>query len=94
MQNFVHAPFKLVFLLDDGHQDVDADRDPYLRLDRVVGGPIECFDAQMLLDPFEEKFHLPTAFVKFGDRQCVEHKVVGEEHKALARVGIDILDAS
>ena len=45
MQNFVHAPIELVFLLDDGDQNVDADRNPNLRLDRVVGGPVESLDA-------------------------------------------------
>ena len=37
MQNFVEAAVELVFFFDDGHQNVDADRDPHLRLDGVVG---------------------------------------------------------
>ena len=44
--------------------------------------------------PFEEKLHLPAAFVEFGYRQCVQNKVVGEKDQALARFGIDILDPS
>ena len=40
---------------DDGDQDVDADGDPDLGLDRVFAGTEEAFDAQMLLDPFEQQ---------------------------------------
>ena len=48
----------------------------------------------MLLDPFEEKFHLPTALVQLRDRQRTQDKVVGQEYQALAGSRIDILDAS
>ena len=54
LQYFVHAAFELVFFFDDGHQNIDADCDPHLRLHRVVRGPKERFDSQMLFDPFEE----------------------------------------
>ena len=33
----------------------------------------------MLLDPFEEKLHLPTALVKLGDGQWAQGEVIGEE---------------
>ena len=92
LQDFVQAAVEFEFLLDDGHQDVDADGDPNLRLHGVLGGAIEGFDAQVLLDPFEEKLHLPATFVEFGYRQCVQNKVVGEKDQTLARFGIDILD--
>jgi hypothetical protein len=39
---------------DDGDEDVSCDSDPYLRLDCVLAGSQESFDAQMLLDPFEQ----------------------------------------
>ena len=48
----------------------------------------------MLLDPFEEKFHLPATLVKLGNRSCVEHKVVRQEHETLACVGVYLLDPS
>jgi len=54
LQNFAHAPFELVLLFDDGHQDVDADCNPNLRLDRVVRGSKECLNSQVLFDPFEK----------------------------------------
>jgi len=93
LQNFIEASVELMFLLDDGHQDVDADRDPHLRLDGVVRGSEERLDAEVLFDPLEEKFHLPATFVKLGDRQSVEHKVVGQEDETFAGVEIDILNA-
>ena len=39
-------------------------------------------DAQMLLDPFEEQLHLPTAFVELGDGQSRKLEIVGEEPEA------------
>lgn len=94
LQNFVQTPVELKFLLDDGDQDVDADGDPDLRLHSVRGGAVKRLDAQVLLDPFEEQFHLPTAFVQLGNRQGIENKVVGQEDETLAGVRIDVLDAS
>ena len=92
LQDFVHTAVEIEFFLDDGHQDVDADRYPNLSLDRVFGGPIESLNAQVLFDPFEEKFHLPATLVKLGDCQSVQHEVVGQEHKTFAGVGIHVLD--
>ena len=51
-------------LLDDCDEDVDRDGDPDLGLHRIFGCPEEPFDPQMLLDPFEEQFDLPAAFVE------------------------------
>src|SRR5258708_35529459 len=35
----------------------------------------------MLLDPFEEQFHLQSAFVQLGDGECWEREVVRQEHQ-------------
>ena len=51
-------------LFDDGNEDVDRHGDPDLRFDGVFGGAEERLDAQVLLDPFEEQFHLPAVFCK------------------------------
>ena len=77
MQNLVQASVEFVFLLDDSHQDVDADRDPHLRLDSVIRGSKEGLNSEVLFDPFEEEFHLPSRLVKLCDRQGVMGKVVG-----------------
>lgn len=47
-------------LADDRHQDVDGDGDPDLIFDRIFRCAEERLDSQMLLDPFEEQFHLPA----------------------------------
>ena len=46
----------------------------------------------MLLDPFEEQFHLPAVFVELGDGERVEGEIVGEEHQLLAGLRIVELD--
>jgi hypothetical protein len=40
-----------------------------LGLDGVLGGGEEALDAPVLLDPFEEHFDRPAAFVEPGDGQ-------------------------
>jgi hypothetical protein len=57
-------------LLDDRHQDIDADGDPNLRPHSVLGGAVEALDAQVLLDLLEEQFHLPSAPVQGADVTC------------------------
>jgi len=55
-----------------------------LCFDRVLGGAVEDFDAQMLFDPFEKQFDVPTAAIQLGDGQCWQDEIVGEEHQAFA----------
>jgi hypothetical protein len=45
---------KVCLLANDGDQDINSDRHPYLDPDGILGCAIESFDAEMLLDPFEE----------------------------------------
>jgi hypothetical protein len=52
---------------DDGYQYVNSDSDPDLGLDSVSGRTIKGFDSEMLLDPFEKQFDLPTAVIKLCD---------------------------
>ena len=70
LQDFAQTAIDFEFLLDDGHEHVNADGDPYLGLDRVLGRAKERLDAQVLLDSFEEELHPPAAFVerRNGDR--------------------------
>jgi len=88
LENFVRAFIQVQFLLDNGHQNINADGNPDLGFDRVLGCTIKSLDPQMWLDPFEEEFHLPAAFVKLGNDQCRQRKVVGEENEALVVFGI------
>ena len=57
-------------LFEDRDKDINGDGDPDLRLHGVFGGSIECFDSEMLLDPFEEQFDFPSATIKFCDGEC------------------------
>ncbi len=67
LQDFAQTQFDFQFLLDNRYQNVNADGNPDLSLHCVLGGAEECFDTQVLLDPFEENFYLPAAFVKLHD---------------------------
>ena len=51
--NFVKAAIDAEFLFQDRHEQVNADRDPYLRLHGVRARAEKRFDPQVLLDPFE-----------------------------------------
>ena len=71
-------------LLGDSDQHVSADRYPDLRFDRVLAGAKEGLDSQMLLDPFEEQFDLPSLPIKIADQLGLEGEVVGQKADAFA----------
>src|SRR5438034_532651 len=81
-------------LADDRHQHINRDCDPDLGLHGVVAGPIKRLDSQVLLDPFEKQFYLPTAFVDLGDLQCRQLEVIGEEFQSAPVLDIQVTDAS
>ena len=93
LENCVEAEVQIESLLDDGDEHVDGDRDPDLRPHGVLGGAVEGFDAQVLLDPFEEQLDLPAASIELGDGRCWEGPVVGQEDQGLASLGVADLDA-
>jgi hypothetical protein len=43
---------------------------------------VKSFDSQVLFDPFEEQFHLPTAAVQFGDGKRRKIEIVRQKHKS------------
>ena len=47
----------------------------------------------MLLDPLEEKLHLPSIFVEGGDGQGWKSAMIGQKHQRLAGFGIPEADA-
>ena len=57
-------------LLDDGDQDVGSHGAPDLRFHGVLAGAEEAFDAQVLLDPLEEQFDLPTTAIELCEVCC------------------------
>jgi hypothetical protein len=64
LQDFAQTQLDSQFLLDNRHQNINADGNPDLSLHRVPGGAEKCFDSQVLFDLFEENFYLPATLVK------------------------------
>src|SRR5438093_11760243 len=77
-------------LAHDRHQHVHRYRDPDLRFYCILAGPVERLDAQVLLDPFEEQFHLPATLVDLRDGKCGEHKIVGQELQPLVGLRVEV----
>ena len=90
LQNFVQRMLHIQFLANDGHQHVNADRNPDLRLHSVRRSPIKRLDPQMLLDPSKEQFDLPATSIYVRDCQCGQVEVVAQEHQPPARLGIAV----
>ena len=79
---------------DDRHQHIDGDRDPDLSLHRILRRSEERLDPQVLLDPLEEQFYLPSCLVQFSDGQGRQDEVVGQKHQGLVSYPVDVLDAA
>ena len=80
--------------LQNGDEQLSGDGGPDLGAHGVRAGAVKGFDAQMLLEPFEEQFDLPAAPIQVGDGQSWHGEVVGQEDQCLARFWIAIADAS
>ena len=94
LQDFGQTAVDSQFLLHDRYQHVDAQGNPDLRLDCVDRCAVEGLDSQVLFDPLEEQFDLPSLVVQLGDHQCRQREVVGQEDESLARLGVDVADAA
>ena len=68
-------------LLQDGHQEVSAERSPNLDTHGVLAGTHKCADAQVSLDPFEKQFDLPARSVQLGYLERCQSKVIGQENE-------------
>ena len=55
---------------------------PNLSLYGIGRSAIESFDPEILLNPFEEQFYLPTSFVKSSDSFSGKCKVVSQENQS------------
>ena len=54
-------------LFEAGDQEVDANGNPYLGFDGIFTRPEEGLNPQVLFNPLEEQFDVPTAFVERGN---------------------------
>ena len=73
---------------NDRDQHIDGHGAPDLRLHRILTRAEKLLDAQVLLDPLEEQFDLPPAFVKRCDGERRQRRVVGQKHQRFARLGV------
>ena len=78
LEDFEETGLAFDLLADDGHQGVNADGDPELGAHRVLRASVEGFNAQVLLNPFEEQFHLPTLPVELSHHQRGQGEVVDD----------------
>jgi len=76
----------------DGNQHVNRDGDPDLGFDRVFRCAVKGFDTQVLLDPFEEQFHVPAEPIQIGDGYGRKRKIVGQKDELFLGGGIEISD--
>lgn len=80
---------KLKAFFDDRNQHISADRNPDLRLHRILTLAQKRLDSEMLLDPLEEQFHLPALPVQLRDQFGCQRKIVGQERHAFAPLVFD-----
>lgn len=78
----------------NGDEQIDGNGRPDLGAHRVWRRAVKGFDAQMLLDPFEEEFDLPATAIELGDGQRRHGEVIGQEDQRPARFRIAIADAA
>ena len=76
-----------MLLFGDGAQHAGGHGAPDLRLHRVLARDQKMLDEQMLLDPFEEQIHLPTALVERGDGQRWQAVLLVRNTSALPDLG-------
>ena len=80
--------------MDDGHQTVSDDCHIDSCLHRVLRSAPELLDSEVLLQPLEEQFYLPTVFVEFGDQQGLQPDGVGQEQELASLFIVLVSDGS
>ena len=79
---------------DDSDQNVYSDSDPDLGFNGVGRSSKETLNTQVLLDPFEEQFNVPTVLVNGGDGLTRDRKIVGDEHEVFVDIGGEVMHAT
>ena len=81
-------------LIETGHHEVNANRDPDLGSNGVVRRPEERLDTEVLLDPLEEEFDPPAALVDCRHGESRKIEMIGQEYETLSRSRIDVADTT
>ena len=81
-------------LFRDGHEQINAQPDPYLALHCVHGSAIKRLDPQVLLDPLEKKLDSPALFVNVGNRFRRDVKIVREKHQMFLSLFVNVTDSA
>ena len=79
---------------DSTYQYIDGHGGPDLCFHRILRSAVKRLDKQMLFDPFEEQFDLPTAAIQLVNRVCGQGKIVDKEHQLLAGFRVGHLDSA
>ena len=92
LQDFIHGRLKVFLVLCDRDQEIGAQRGPNLDAHAVRRVAEESAQAQVLLDPTEEKFDGPSAAVNRSDHQGRQGELVRQEDQRLTAFRVDIAD--
>ena len=84
LQDFAQTEGEVELFLHNRYQHVNTDGCLNLRLHRIGRRAVKRLDPKILLDPLEEKLHLPAALVQLCNRQRRQRKVVRQENQSLA----------
>ena len=85
---------KLEFLFQDCDEEVNADSNPDLGANGIVGGAVEGLDSQVLLDPLEEQLHLPAEFVEGGDAEGRKGEIVRQKDERFVGGSVEEANSS
>ena len=72
LEDLVKTPGCLAQEPHIGDQQINAYGHPDLRYHRIGTCPQKAFDLQVLLDPLEKQFDLPTSFINGGYLLCAQ----------------------
>jgi hypothetical protein len=77
LQKSVERDVELETFFHNRNQNVNRKGDPDLRSYCVGRCAVEGLNYQVLFNPFEEYFHLPTTFKQLRNRQSWEKEIIG-----------------
>ncbi|MCY4304572.1 MAG: hypothetical protein OXC62_07335 [Aestuariivita sp.] len=86
MENCVEAPLTIKLFLDDSHKHINSYGDPDLHLDGMGGCSQKRFYLAMLLDPLEERLHLPSCAIQFRKGERWQNKIGCQEDECLTTI--------